>query len=128
MSETKHTISEVLGITMEKVREMVDANVIIGKPIHVDDVTIIPVSRISVGFASGGSDFGKKSGAADPSFGGGGGAGINVSPVSFLVIQNGGVRILGIDSAPTTTFDRAIDMLPTVIDKVEGYMDKRNSK
>ena len=128
MSEKKHPIGEVLGVTMEKVKEMVDTNVIIGEAIHVDDVTIIPVSKISVGFASGGSDFSKKTGKTDANFGGGGGAGISVTPVSFLVVQNGTVRILGIDSAPITSLDRALDMLPSVMDKVEGFVDKRSLK
>lgn len=129
MSEIKHPIGEVLGVTMEKVKEMVDTDVIIGKPISVDDVTIIPVSKISVGFASGGSDFNKKkTDVQGANFGGGAGAGINVTPMVFLVIQNGNVRILGLDSAPVTTLDRAFDMLPMLIDKVDGFIDKRNAK
>ena len=130
MSEYKaHPVGEVLGVTMEKIKQMIDTDVIIGKPIHVDDVTIIPVSRISVGFASGGTDFAKKSsGAGDGSFGGGGGAGVNVSPVVFVVVQGGNVRILGIDSAPGTTVDRVLDMLPGVMDKVEGFVGKQKAK
>ncbi len=130
MSEYKqHPVGEVLGLTMEKIKQMVDTDVIIGKPIHVDDVTIIPVSRISVGFASGGTDFSKKqSGSGDSNFGGGGGAGVNVSPVVFLVVQGGVVRILGVDSAPVTTVDRVLDMMPGVLDKVEGFIDRQNAK
>lgn len=129
MNETKHPIGEVLGITMDKIKQMVDADVIIGQPIRVDDVTIIPVSKITVGFASGGSDFSKKKpDTQGTNFGGGAGAGINVTPMVFLVVQNGNVRILGLDSAPVTTLDRAFDMLPTVMDKVEGFIDKRNAK
>ena len=130
MNEFKgHPIGEVLGLTMQKIKEMVDTDVIIGEPIRVDDITIIPVSKISVGFASGGSDFSKKKPDADGSnFGGGSGAGINVMPVVFLVVQNGNVRILGIDSAPVTTFDRVLDMLPGVLEKVEGFVEKQQAK
>ena len=125
MSENKHPIGEVLGVTIEKIKQMVDTDVIIGKAINVDDVTIIPVSKVSVGFASGGSDFSKKKPDAQGSnFGGGAGAGINVTPVVFLVVQNGNVRILSVDSAPVTTFDRVLDMLPGTIDKVEGIIEK----
>ncbi len=130
MSEFRqHPVQEVLGVTMEKIKQMIDTDVIVGKPIHIDDVTIIPVSRISVGFASGGTDFAKKSsGAGSGNFGGGGGAGVNVSPVVFIVVQGGVVRILGIDSAPVTTVDRVLDMLPGVLDKVEGFVDKQKAK
>jgi len=129
MSETKHPIGEVLGLTMQKIKEMVNTDVIIGDPIRVDDITIIPVSKISVGFASGGSDFSKKKPDTDGSnFGGGSGAGVNVTPVVFLVVQNGNVRILGIDSAPVSTADRVLDMLPGVLDKVEGLMEKSSAK
>lgn len=130
MSEAKgHPIGEVLGLTMQKIKEIVDTDVIIGDPIRVDDVTIIPVSKISVGFASGGSDFSKKKPDADGSnFGGGSGAGINVTPVVFLIVQNGNVRILGVDSAPVSTFDRVLDMLPGILEKVEGFIEKREAK
>ncbi len=130
MSESKsHPIGDVLGLTMQKIKEIVDTDVIIGEPIHVDDITIIPVSKISVGFASGGTDFSKKKPEADGSnFGGGSGAGINVTPVVFLVVQNGNVRILGVESAPVTTFDRVLDMLPGVLEKVEGFVEKQQAK
>ena len=88
--EQKNQINEVLGLTMQKLKDMVDVNTVVGTPITTPDgVTVIPVSKISVGFASGGSDFAPKSLPANKAncFGGGTGAGISVVPVSFLIIH-----------------------------------------
>lgn len=130
MSEEKrHTVSEVLGLTMEKIKQMVDTDTMVGRPITVGDVTVVPISKISVGFASGGTDFSKKKPEADGSnFGGGGGAGITITPMAFLVIAQGTVRVLGVDAAPMTTVDRVIDLIPGLIDKVEGFIEKKNEK
>jgi len=125
----KHPISEVMGLTMQKVKEMIDANTIVGDPIEAGGVTLVPVSKISVGFGSGGSDFGKKRADEDGrSFGGGGGAGITITPVVFLVIANGTVRVLSVESAPTSTADRVIEMVPQVIEKVEGFIASHSAK
>ena len=127
MSETgRHPISEVMGITMQKVKEMIDSNTIVGEPIRADGVTLVPVSKISVGFGSGGSDFGKNKPAEEGrNFGGGGGAGITITPVVFLVIADGNVRVLSVDSAPQTTADRILELLPQVIEKVEDFLASR---
>ncbi len=130
MSETsRHPIGEVMGLTMQKVKEMIDANTIVGEPIRADGVTLVPVSKISVGFGSGGSDFGKKKPDEDGrNFGGGGGAGITITPVVFLVIADGNVRVLSVDSAPQSTTDRIIELLPQVIEKVETFIASRSPK
>lgn len=130
MSETNHhPIMEVMGMTMQKIKEMVDANTIIGEPIVAGDVTLVPVSKISIGFASGGSDFGKKKADEDGrSFGGGGGAGISITPVVFLVISGGNVKVLSVDSAPKSTADRVLDLVPQVIDKAENFMASHGKK
>ena len=86
----EHPIQGLMGVTIEKIRDMVNAETIIGDPIHVDDTTIIPVSRVTFGFASGGSDVGPSSNKQ--MFGGGSGAGVSVTPVAFLVVSNGNVR------------------------------------
>ena len=81
----EHPLQGMMGITMDKVREMVDSSTIIGDPIKVDaDTTIIPVSRVTFGFASGGSDVGAK--ASKDMFGGGSGAGVSITPVAFLIV------------------------------------------
>lgn len=122
----KHPIGELMGITMEKIRNMVDVNTIIGDPIICDGVTIIPVSKVSFGFVSGGSDFATKNQApdADNAFGGGSGAGVNVQPVAFLVVKDGNVRVLNILPPPITTVDRVIDIVPDVIDKVSELINR----
>ncbi len=130
MSETnRHPIGEVMGLTMQKVKEMIDANTIVGEPIRADGVTLIPVSKISVGFGSGGSEFGKKKPDEDGrNFGGGGGAGITVTPVVFLVVSGGNVRVLSVDSAPQSTADRIIETVPQVIERVEDFIASRTPK
>ena len=88
----EHPIQGLMGVTIEKIRDMVNSETIIGDPIHVDDTTIIPVSRVTFGFASGGSDVGPSSNKQ--MFGGGSGAGVSVTPVAFLVVSNGNVYIV----------------------------------
>lgn len=125
MSENSHPINEILQTTMDKIREMVDANTIVGQPIVTQDgVTLIPVSQLSVGFASGGSDFGKTQGVAK-NFGGGAGAGISIAPVSFLVVKDGAVRVLPVMPPPASTLSRVVDLVPDMFDKVTGYIDRK---
>lgn len=129
MSENSHPINELMSTTMEKIREMVDANTIVGQPIQTQDgVTLIPVSRLSFGFASGGSDFATKNQKPEGgknSFGGGSGAGVKVEPVAFLVVKDGFVRLLPVAPPPATTVDRIIELAPDMFDKVTGYIDKK---
>lgn len=127
--EEKHKISEVMGITMEKIKEMIDVNTIIGEPIRTPDgITIIPVSKVSIGFASGGSDFVSKhqNGGKNP-FGGGGGAGVNIAPVAFLIVNKDHVRLLPVAPPPGGVADRVVDMVPEIVDKVTGLFEKKNN-
>lgn len=114
----EHPINGMMGLTMEKVREMVDANTVIGEPIHPDEnTTIIPVSRVTFGFASGGSDVGAKS--TKEMFGGGSGAGVSIQPIAFLVITGGTVRTIQlVDKA--SGMDNAIAALPELVDKISA--------
>ena len=85
----EHPIQGLMNVTMEKIHQMVDSNTIIGKPIITEDgTTILPVSKVSFGFASGGTDFDGKNAANKDLFGGGSGAGVNIQPVAFLVLSN----------------------------------------
>lgn len=128
MSETNHPINEVLETTMAKIRELVDANTVVGQPIVTQDgVTLIPVSRLSVGFATGGSDFGKTQNAPK-NFGGGAGAGINVVPVAFLIVKDGSVRLLPVAPPANDSVGRVVEMVPEMFDKVTGYIDKKSSE
>ena len=121
--EKKSPLRDVMNSTMEKVREMVDANNIVGAPITTPDgVTLIPISRVSFGFGSGGGDYGKP---GQNNFGGGGGAGVKIDPVAFLVIKDGVTRVMPVAVPPISTVDRVIDLVPEVMDRVENYLDKK---
>lgn len=127
MSEN-HPINEVLQTTMAKIRELVDANTVVGQPIETQDgVTLIPVSHLSFGFATGGSDFGKTPNVTK-SFGGGAGAGINVTPVAFLIIKDGNVRILPVAPAAKDSGGRAVELIPEMFDKITDYVDKKTAE
>ena len=118
----EHPIGEFMNITMSKIKDMVDVNTVVGNPINTPDgVTIIPVSRLSFGFASGGSDFTLKE---QGGFAGGNGAGVKVDPMGFLVVRDGNVRMVTISPPAGTTVDRVVEMIPDIIDKVEGIVEK----
>ena len=125
--EKNHPVSELMAETIQKIKEAVDANTVVGQPITTDDgVTLIPVSRLSFGFASGGSDFAGKSQQTGKNFGGGAGAGVNVTPVAFLVVKDGNVKLLPVAPPPADTAGRVVEMVPEMFDKITGYLDKKN--
>ena len=128
----EHPIQGLMGVTIEKIRDMVDTSTIIGDPIHVDDTTtiipihvddttIIPVSRVTFGFVSGGSDVGPSSNKQ--MFGGGTGAGVSVTPVAFLVVSGGNVRTVQLVEK-VTAVDNAIAALPELVDKITAMIKK----
>ena len=123
----EHPIEGMMGVTMEKIRQLVDANTIIGEPITVDGATIIPISRVTFGFASGGTDFDGKNAANKDLFGGGSGAGVNIQPVAFLVVKDGCVRTIQL-SDNADTINRALTMLPELVDKVAALIKKDEKK
>ena len=124
----EHPIQGLMNVTMDKVRQMADSNTIIGKPIKTDDgTTILPVSRISFGFASAGTDFDGKNAANKDLFGGGSGAGVNIQPVAFLVVKDGCVRTIQLSDG-SNTIDRALTMLPELVDKVSALLKKEEKK
>ena len=129
MEGKKHPIGELMDTTMAKIREMVDVNTIIGQPIQAEGMTLIPISKLSFGFASGGSDFATKHQRveADNSFGGGSGAGVKISPVAFLIVKGDTVKLLPVEP-PHNTVDRVVDMVPEVVDKVTGFIEKQKNK
>ncbi len=123
----EHPIQGLMGATMDKVRQMADANTIIGKPIKTDDgTTIIPVSRISLGFGTGGADGAGKNPANGDLFGGSG-AGVSIRPVAFLVIKDGLVRTIQL-SDPSNSVDRALNMLPELVDKILSMLPDKADK
>lgn len=123
-----HPIEGMMSNTMDKIRQMVDVNTIIGDPITSPDGTvIIPVSKVTYGFAAGGSDFPTKAPNQKDLFGGGSGAGITISPVAFLAIQNGDVKLLQVEPFNSST-DRIIGMVPEVVDKIGALFKKTGDK
>ena len=111
-NKMNHPLSDLMRSTMEKVHEMVDTNTIIGQPITTPDgTTLIPVSKVTFGFASGGTD------GNNIRFGAGSGAGVTISPQAFVVISNGNVRMLYVDPPANSTLDKAVDLIPGIVDK-----------
>ena len=120
-------LPNMLESTIQKIREMVDVNSVIGQPITTPDgVTIIPVSKVSVGFGGGGSDFVNNKGGENP-FGGGVGGGVSVTPICFLIVSNGNVRMMPVAAPANTTADRIVEMVPDTIDKLTAYLDSKKN-
>ena len=118
-------ISSLMETTMTKIRDMVDINTVVGAPITTPDgITVIPVSRISYAFATGGSDFRVKE---KPAFGGGNGAGVKIEPIGFLVVKDGSVRMLGVTPPANNSIDRVIEKAPELMDTIESFLKKRKS-
>lgn len=121
MSE-QTSATELLGTTIEKVKSMVDVSTIIGEPVYTEaGLTIIPVSKVTYGFATGGTDLPTK--GDKELFGGGGGAGITVTPIAFLIIQNGEVAIKHIATYDNAV-ERMVSLVPDMFDKVTKFVDK----
>ena len=116
----------ILGTTIEKVRELVDVSTIIGDPMYLEGgMTIIPVSKVTYGFASGGSDFPSKTNAQ--LFGGGGGAGVTITPVAFLIVSDGEVTLKHI-TAYDNAAERVVNLVPEMFDKVTSVVNKTMKK
>ena len=121
-------LPNMLENTIQKIREMVDVNSVIGEPISTPDgVTIIPVSKVSVGFGGGGSDFVNSKGGENP-FGGGVGGGVKVTPICFLIVKDGNVRMMPVAQPANTTADRIVEMVPDTLDKITSYLDHKKNE
>ena len=119
-----HPVEGVMGVSMEKIREMVDVETIIGDPITAEGVAIIPVSKVSFGFASGGSDLPTQ---AAEKFAGGSGAGVTVKPVAFIVIKaDGNVSLMEL-GAKGSPLDGVMEALPGVVEKIKGFMAEKKA-
>lgn len=134
MDEKKYSIGELMRETMDHIHMMADVNTIIGQPIEAGEVTLIPVSRVSAGFGCGGADFSsdpkadKGKSTVGSGGGGGGAAGMNIDPVGMLVVRGDTVRLLPILPPATGAVDRAVELLPEVMDKITDFIDKRKEK
>ena len=122
---SENSIKSIMDVTMDKLRAMVDANTIIGDPIVVDGVTLIPVSKVSFGLATGGSDFPSKTQSG--LFGGGGGAGVTVSPVAFIAVSEGNVKMMPVYNE-LSSFDKAFALAPEVLEKAKEVFIKEKKK
>ena len=123
-------LPNMLENTIAKIKEMVDVNSVIGNPITTaDGVTIIPVSKVSVGFGGGGSDFASKNATHQENpFGGGVGGGVKVTPICFLIVKDGAVRMMPVAAPANTTADRIVEQVPDVLDKLAAFIDSRTEK
>lgn len=123
-------LSNMLSSTIDEIKKMVDANTVVGEAIKTDDgVTIIPISKVSIGYGGGGSDFATKNpNNKENPFGGGVGMGVKVTPVAFLVVKEGSVRMLPVAAPANTTADRLVEMLPDTLDKIASFIDSRMEK
>ena len=123
-------IPNMLENTIAKIREMIDVNSVIGNPITTaDGVTIIPVSKVSAGFGGGGSDYvSKNANKQENPFGGGAGGGVSVTPIAFLIVKDGNVRMMPVAAPANTTADRLVEMIPDTLDKVSAFIDNHTKK
>lgn len=127
-----HPIEKLMTSTMENLRNMIDVNTIIGDRIEAKDGTLIlPVSRVSFGFASGGSEFSKNETENNPElqkenypFGGGSGAGVSVKPVAFLIIKQDSVKLLSVGS--NNVYDKLFDTAPQLLELIKDSLEKRS--
>ena len=118
-----HPINSLMDTSMKKIKELIDVNSIIGDPITTPDgTTIIPISKVTYGFASGGSDLPTNKENRE-CFGGGSGAGVTIHTVGFLSIMKGNVRFIPIEKYDGAA-DRIVGMIPEAFDKISSFMNK----
>ncbi len=122
----ENSIKGIMDTTMEKLRAIVDADTIIGTPIVSGNITMIPVSKVSFGMATGGSDFAAKTGN-NTLFGGGGGAGVSIVPISFIVVSGDNVKMLPINN-DYTAIDKAVALAPELFEKVKKLFSKEKTE
>lgn len=120
-------LNDIMATTMDKIKDIIDVNTIVGTPITTPDgLLLIPISKVSFGFASGGADSSTgKSDQNSVNFGGGSGAGASIVPVAFLMVNGETVKMIPVAAPANTTVDRAIELVPQVIDRVDDMIKKR---
>ena len=124
------TLSHMIENTLSKVKDMISVNDVVGTPITTPEgVTIIPISKVSVGFGGGGSDFvSKNANKQENPFGGGVGGGVNVVPVAFIIIKGDSVRMMPVAAPANTTADRVVELVPDVLDKISAFVETHTEK
>ena len=124
------TLSNMIENTLSKIKDMISVNDVVGTPITTPEgVTIIPISKVSVGFGGGGSDFvSKNANKQENPFGGGVGGGVNVVPVAFIIINGDSVRMMPVAAPANTTADRVVELVPDVLDKISAFVETHTEK
>ncbi|MBQ8895860.1 MAG: sporulation protein YtfJ [Clostridia bacterium] len=124
-------LKQIIESALSKIGEVVDVNTVIGEPIILGEVTLIPFSKVAVGFASGGTEFGGKNPRADGKayFAGGNGAGVTMTPLGFIAVEKGVARVIELGNpatyqAPQDPVNRVLDGINGVIEKVPDIVDK----
>lgn len=128
--EKNNPINDLMQESIAKIREMADTNTIVGQPIQTPDgVTLIPISRVSMGLGGGGSVFGKKQDVnPDGNMGAGLGVGVHIDPVAFLIIKDGITRVMPVAVPAMNTVDRIVEMVPDVMDRVTNFINEQQKK
>lgn len=121
-----HALGEIMDVSMTKIKEMVDVNTVVGDPIFTPDgITLIPVTQVSLGLATGGGEGGAK---GNTGMGAGTASGVKMQPQGFLIIKDGMIRFVSTTTPATSTLDRVLDMIPDVFDRVEHLIDNAKEK
>ena len=123
----REPVNSLLETTMQKIKEMIGANTIVGEPITTPDgLMLIPISKLTFAFAGGGTDFSQK--AEKNGYGGGSGAGVNIIPVAFLAIKGDKIDLIYVASPPTSKFDKIIDSVPDFLEKIGDFLSNEKDK
>ena len=125
----ENKLQEIIQTSLESLRSLVDSNTVFGTPITTESgTTIIPISKISMGFASGGMDYNGKTPSSKQNFGGGGGTGLTITPVGFLTVKaDGSVEMVNITPAPSGTIEQVADVIersPEIFAKLKAFFTK----
>lgn len=128
----QHPIQGLMYTAMQSIRDMIDVNTIVGDPVETTDGTvIIPISKVGLGFGVGGSDYASKNTKPDSQnqnlFGGGAGGGVSITPVAFMVVGKGQIRLMPVNPE-NNIYDRILDMVPVAIDKIAELKDNHKAK
>lgn len=126
--ENINPIGELMQATMDNVRNMLKVDTVVGDPIYTPDgITLVPISRVSVGFGGGGVEFGGKKIGQERPYGGGNATGVKIEPIGFLVIKEGVIRMINVTPPANNTVDRLIDLVPQVMDKIDSFVEKQKN-
>lgn len=119
-------IGEIMRSTMEDVRNVLKVDTVVGDPIVTNDgITLVPISKISLGFGGGGIELNSKKSSEARPYGGGNATGVKIEPMGFLVIKEGTVRMINVTPPASNTVDRIIDLVPQVMDRVDAFIEKQ---